>query len=160
MYHLKAMAVEFSVGTMYDAVYNLIWLPLQLFKSCTLIRWGLIVTTTRRNIDLLVLLWQAITLWSHVWFPWSHEGAFGGLIGRLYYWNIILIWLHNRYQRSKLCQIHFCDYDVIDDVIVRLWKFSDFGSRKYVGIAAFSSKLPIFSNFAAHQIHVMLHVIK
>ena len=39
---------------MYGNVQNVVWLPWQPFKSRTLISWGLFVTTTRRNTELLV----------------------------------------------------------------------------------------------------------
>ena len=39
---------------MYVNVHNFVWLPWQPFKSRTLISWGLFVTTTRRNTELLV----------------------------------------------------------------------------------------------------------
>ena len=48
------MTVGLSVATMYGNVQNVVWLPWQPFKSRTLISWGLFVTTTRRNTELLV----------------------------------------------------------------------------------------------------------
>ena len=54
MCDLKARPVELSAATMYDTIYNFVWLPWQPFKSRTLISWGLFVTTTRRNIELLM----------------------------------------------------------------------------------------------------------
>ena len=54
MCSLKAMTVGLSVATMFDTVHVFVWLPWQPFKSRTLISWGLFVTTTRRNLELLV----------------------------------------------------------------------------------------------------------
>ena len=48
------MTVGLSVATMYGNVQNFVWLPWQPFKSRHLISWGLFVTTTRRNPELLV----------------------------------------------------------------------------------------------------------
>ena len=48
------MTVGLSVATMYVNVQNFVWLPWQPFKSRTLISWGLFVTTTRSNTELLV----------------------------------------------------------------------------------------------------------
>ena len=48
------MTIGLSVATMYGNVQNAVWLPWQPFKSRTLISWGLFVTTTRRNTELLV----------------------------------------------------------------------------------------------------------
>ena len=48
------MIVGLSVATMYYTVHNFVWLLWQPFKSHTLISWGLCVTITRRNIELLV----------------------------------------------------------------------------------------------------------
>ena len=54
IYYLKAITAGLSVATMYYAVHNFVRLPWQPFKSHSLISWGLLVTTTRRNIKLLV----------------------------------------------------------------------------------------------------------
>ena len=48
------MTVGLSVATMYGNVKIFVWLPWQPFKSRTLISWGLFVTTTQRNTELLV----------------------------------------------------------------------------------------------------------
>ena len=62
--YLKAMTVGLSVATMYGNVQNFVWLPWQPFKSRNLISWGLFVTTTRRNTELLVH--NLLLLWSKV----------------------------------------------------------------------------------------------
>ena len=52
--YLKAMTVGLSVVIMYDTVHNFVWLTWHSFQSRTLISLGLFVTTTQRNIELLV----------------------------------------------------------------------------------------------------------
>ena len=51
---LKAMIVKLSFATMRGNIQNFVWLPRQTFKSRTFICWGLFVTTTQRNTELLV----------------------------------------------------------------------------------------------------------
>ena len=54
MFYSKVMTVGLSVATIYDVIPSFVWLPWQPFKSRTLISWGLFVTTTRKNPELLV----------------------------------------------------------------------------------------------------------
>ena len=71
----------------------------------------------------------------HFQFPRSPDAAFGGLIGWLFNWKckfscriISNITNHLKYN-------YFWDGDGIDNVTLRLWKFSDFCSRHSVGVA-------------------------
>ena len=66
------MTVGLSVATMYGNVQNVVWLPWQPFKSRTLISWGLFVTTTRRNTELLVH--------NHIVRPGQSRDPFGAAI--------------------------------------------------------------------------------
>ena len=68
-------------------------------------------------------------------FPRSPDAEFGGLIGCLFSWDCkfscrIISNIANYFKYN-----YFWDGDGIDDVILRLWKFSDFCSRHTGGVA-------------------------
>ena len=69
-------------------------------------------------------------------FPRSPDAQFGGLIGWLFNWKLrkFSCWIISNIA-NYLKYNYFSDGDGIDNATLRLWKFSDFCSRRTVGIA-------------------------
>ena len=71
----------------------------------------------------------------HFQFPRSSDAAFGGLIGWLFNWRCKFSCRMISSIANYLKYNYFWDGDTIDNVTLRLWKFSDFSSRHTVGVA-------------------------
>ena len=66
----------------------------------------------------------------HFQFPRSPHAAFGGIIGWLFNWKCRFSKIANYLKYN-----YFWHCDSIENVTLRLWKFSDFCSRHIVGVA-------------------------
>ena len=71
----------------------------------------------------------------HFQFPRLPDAAFGGLIGWLFNWKCKFSCRMISEIANYLKYNYFWDGDGIDNVTLRLWKFSDFGSRHTVSAA-------------------------
>ena len=83
-----------SVVTMYGNVHTFVWLPWQQFKSRILISWGLFVTTTQRNTELLVHDRRGkIDFWRFVWI-WSYIMQIDGTEYKIISNGTVIFWIH------------------------------------------------------------------